>query len=508
MNKLDELRKLTNYIEENTRAANNAGVTFIDTRRNKERIFLKQNHVIYGRRGAGKTSLINTLRNSDLETIIVAYSNLEDHKDISFPNVIYHVLSSLITQINASLKSESKWYQFGKKRRLSKIQKKLNKVLVQFKNEISKPDNYEEETTTKNVGKVDVNAKVGVWETTSTVGTSHSKEIQKKRTISQNKLQSIRNSILEIKEIIKAVASEVDNKPIFLILDDFYFLSKAIQPYFIDFFHRLTKDTNLFIKVGTIKHRTKLYTQNQSYIGTEVGGDIQEIDLDYTLDNFQELKSFMMSLFDKCCEESGTSLDMQSIFTENGFNQLCLASGGVPRDFLTLFVKTVNNLKSDVNISKTEVNETAIAHFKNKLDSLKVDTSDEKEILEHYLNYVKNFIINEKKTNVFLISNEDIENHSHVKQAILELVDLRTLHLIEKNTSSAPGDGKRYSAYIIDIGLYPNSRPRGFKQLEPGATDKKSRKDDIRSAPKLNLKKVEENLKQNGYQTKLELSSE
>jgi hypothetical protein len=34
---------------------------------------------------------------------------------------------------------------------------------------------------------------------------------------------------------------------------NFYFVRKAVQPEFIDFFHRLTKDTPLFLKVATIK---------------------------------------------------------------------------------------------------------------------------------------------------------------------------------------------------------------------------------------------------------------
>ena len=66
------------------------------------------------------------------------------------------------------------------------------------------------------------------------------------------------------------------------------------------------------------------------------------------------------------------------------------------------------------------------------------------------------------------------------------------IHLVNPNTSSAPGDGKRYSAYMVDIGLFPNSNPRGFTQIEPGQKDERSREDKLRSAPKLNLSLYED----------------
>ena len=61
MNTKPEIQKLINYIEENTRASQVSGISFIDPKNHKGKILLKQNHVVFGRRGAGKTSLINTL---------------------------------------------------------------------------------------------------------------------------------------------------------------------------------------------------------------------------------------------------------------------------------------------------------------------------------------------------------------------------------------------------------------------------------------------------------------
>jgi hypothetical protein len=142
------------------------------------------------------------------------------------------------------------------------------------------------------------------------------------------------------------------------------------------------------------------------------------------------------------------------------------------------------------------VNEAAIANIASKLDSLKVDSAGERETLESYLGVIRRSVYNEHRTNAFLVAKEELEQYPQVRQAIRELVDLRLIHLIDANTSSAPSDGRRYEAYILDVGLYENSRPRNFEQVEPGSQDSKSRKDRLRASPKLSSVELAERVRQ------------
>lgn len=261
----------------------------------------------------------------------------------------------------------------------------------------------------------------------------------------------------------------------------------------MDYFHRLTKGNNIFLKVATIKHRTRTYYQHDgSYVGVEVGHDIHDIDMDYTLDKFDDLKNFMQLLLKKAADECSVEIDFDEIFAGEGFSQLCLASGGVPRDFLSLFVKLASQYTSEEieRIGKIEVNEAAIANINNKFKSLITDSEEEREILEEYLSAIKDYVYSEERTNTFLVAKPELDDYPQERQAIKELVDLRLLHLIENNTSKAPSDGRRYEAYLIDVGLYENSRPRNFTQIEPGLKDDKSRKDKLRASPYLDLKKL------------------
>ena len=487
MNTKPEIQKLINYIEENTRASQVSGISFIDPKNHKGKILLKQNHVVFGRRGAGKTSLINTL--CDVHKInnhIITYTNLEDYKDVSFPNILLHVLQAFFKQIKRHLKTRLRQNPISYPKYL-RILRKINRNLKEIENSIITPDKLEEKIKEKGSADAKVDFKFGASSSTAKVGIGDSSSVEIEKTLIRDKLDTLKNSIPNLKEILTLIASFIDKKPIFIILDDFYFVPKNVQPYFIDFFHRLSKDTMLYLKLATIKHRSKLYLQlSDSYIGTELGHDIHEIDLDYTLDKFEELKNFMHSLVQEACKEINIQVDLDPIFSEAGLSQLCLASGGVPRDYLILLKKLLEKYQLDVKkISKQDVIETAIENMVNKISSLKTDSATEKDILEYYLHAIQDYIIKDKSTNIFLVNNRDLDSFPQIRQAINELLDLRMFHLVESNISAAPSDGKMYMAFMIDIGLYTNAKPRDFNQVEPDVTDTKGRKDQIRSSPRL-----------------------
>ena len=107
------------------------------------------------------------------------------------------------------------------------------------------------------------------------------------------------------------------------------------------------------------------------------------------------------------------------------------------------------------------------------------------------------------------MSNSEIEQHTQARQAIKELVDLRMLHLVEPDTSASGGKGgQRFSAYMVDIGLYLSALQMGFTQLDPGVTDDAGRKDAMRGAPHLNLEDLKAFIDSKNFKQTLEISEE
>jgi hypothetical protein len=462
-----ETARLVTYIEENLRASPTAGLRFVDSRHLKSRLLSKQNHVVFGRRGAGKTSLVRS-RSEDSGQLEV-YLNLEDYKDITFPNIVIHILLKLFNELGQRIRSDRPlwWLRRGS---YSAV-KRLDRTLDDLKTYVHEPS---------------------------------------RRRRSKLAIEYLRLELTVYKEILLSISELFGKLPIFLIMDDFYFVEKNTQPDLIDYFHRLTKGTELFLKLATIKHRSKLYRRTKDqYVGVELGHDVFEVDMDYTLDNFDELRTFMQQLLQTAIKESGANIKIDEMFAGDGFPQLCLASGGVPRDFLSLFVSLANAaVTSGSPIGKVQVNEFAIGNLGTKLESMRRDSGDEDTILDACLKRIKRHVYDSERTNAFLIAKDDLESDAQGRQAIRELVDLRLIHLVDHNTSKAPSDGRRYEAYILDISMYDNPRPRNFKQIEPGQRDEKARKDELRASPLFALEKLREPIPEMPTQLELTLSEE
>ncbi len=405
---LKEIQKLIRYIEENTRADKVSGIEFIDPRSFKSKIQGKQNYVVFGRRGAGKSTLLKTLLSEKNNFAI--YVNLEDYKDITFPNIIIKVLirffEGAIDKLNTdiSLCSFNKWWL---KRKLNKD---LNKLINELKRKIISPDALEEERRYKSLKQEGGSAGASIEGLGAIMNYSDTSEKEVAHQWRIDKLNDLKTSIDDIKFLIQRV-SEFTDRQIILVLDDFYFIPKAIQPYLVDYFHRLSKSNNFYLKIGTVKHRTNLYVQtSQSYIGMELNADIYDIDLDYTLDKWTELKRFKKELLDAAINSSGANIDVNEIFNDQAFEQLCIASGGVPRDFLVLFIKCCSTLNEDSKrINVPNVREVAIENYANKKNALEKDSVEASNILENIMSNLRDRVFTDKRTNVFLIENESLD---------------------------------------------------------------------------------------------------
>jgi hypothetical protein len=398
----------------------------------------------------------------------------------------------LFGNLDSKLSDLYPWYKFSLK--AYRIRRSIKRICRLLKDYLHQPDVETQSIRTRDAYYDKISAGLSAAPATAQLGAGHSKTREVNRILPKDKLDFLRIELTNYKKLVIEISSLFSDKPIYLILDDFYFVSKDTQPELIDYFHRLTKGTALFVKVATIKHRSKLYRRVQDRItGVEPAHDILEIDMDYTLNDFDDLRMFMEQLLAKAIDGSHARIDVSDMFSGDAFPQLCLASGGVPRDFLSLFVMLGNNiLMNDHKISKTDVTDAAIRNANTKRELMKRDSDDEAQILEFYLSRIKKFILTIKRTNCFLIAKDELEANSQLKQAIRELVDLRLLHLIDDNTSKSSSDGRRYESYVLDVGLYDTSRPMNFKQIDPTQRDERSRRDALRGSPVLSMYEIEQ----------------
>ena len=90
-----------------------------------------------------------------------------------------------------------------------------------------------------------------------------------------------------------------------VIVDDFYLIDRAIQADVLDYLHRLLRGTSLYLKLGTVRHRTTMHRSNGQSIGVEPGEDIEEINLDRTFNDVTSTQEFLELMLDEMAGKIG-----------------------------------------------------------------------------------------------------------------------------------------------------------------------------------------------------------
>lgn len=158
-----------------------------------------------------------------------------------------------------------------------------------------------------------------------------------------------------------------------------------------------------------------------------------------------------------------------------------LASGGVARDFLSIFRKAVDVARErgrthrGDRVNAEDVNVAAGEHEPSKRDELRRDTLEERQVLEKALQQIRDYCVT-NKVNCFLVEQDaTISGHLDV---LGELADLRFVHIVNSRTTVRDRPGKLFTAYMLDISQYTGERLR--RDLEMISFWQRSELDKIR----------------------------
>src|SRR5262249_24490662 len=210
------------------------------------------------------------------------------------------------------------------------------------------------------------------------------------------------------------------------------------------------------VEAGTIRHRTNWYRHGSPPVGMKLGDDCDDIDLDITLAKFEIARIFCLQVLDQIIEEVGLK-GHDAILASGGIVRLVLASGGVARDFLSIFRRAVDVARErgrthrGERINAEDVNVAAGEHEPSKRDELRRDTLEERQLLEGALRNISNFCIT-NKVNCFLVE-QDASVSGHL-DVLCELADLRFVHVVNSRTTVRDSPGKLFTAYMLDISQY------------------------------------------------------
>jgi len=324
------------------------------------------------------------------------------------------------------------------------------------------------------------------------VSTSAEHLADRTRTFRQRKLEVLERHLADYKSALIDGVARCRTRHFALIVDDFYLLAPSVQPDVIDYLHRLLRGTGGYLKIGTIRHRTKLIRyDNGQTIGVEPRQDVETIDLDRTFENVDQTAAYLSEMLNSMGAEVGVDDASARYLSPDALFQLTLCSGGVPRDFLNIFVEGVIAARSagatrwltPMHIYKGAARES----YLTKLRNFREDAGGDVAPLERLFQDLMYFCLKEKRKTAFLISQYEAQADPEGHELIQELMDFKLVHVIEANTSAASGRPGRYEAYTLDFSAFVEPRRRGIEIVEFWKTDDSHRRRGVREAPVYDL---------------------
>jgi hypothetical protein len=244
---------------------------------------------------------------------------------------------------------------------------------------------------------------------------------------------------------------------LFVFLDDFHVLDTEAQAKLLGFIYSVTRGTNVFLKLSAIETLTKTW-DSVNHTGLQVPHDAQTIKLDYNLTMPDKAAAHIEGILDAHAAYCGLP-SVRFLCTSNDvLSRLIWVSAGVPRDALNMFAQamTKGSISNRTRVSVTNVNLAASEMVSQKMRDLEIDvpTSPQEHSLSAVLEQVKNFCIRQERKNAFLV---EIQNDVPVYQSILKLVDLRLVHVISEGITVGEA-GRKFLGLILDYGFYTGIR--------------------------------------------------
>lgn len=379
-----------------------------DAQANLSAVTAGRHHLVFGRRGAGKTALlVEARRLVDAEGAITCWSNIQTLRHEHASRVALYVMDEILSTLSSAQK-------------LVRVESIASTDLALVYSEVR--------------ALLDAN-----------------REDDKTVTALIPRVQKVVRRFLDI-----------EGRPLYVFLDDFYYVSRDQQPWILDLLHGCVRDSEAWLKVASIRHLTRWW-QSSPPMGLQTIHDADLIDLDVTLQDPARAKAFLESVLMQYASKTSIST-LTGVFSGDALDRLVLASGAVPRDYLVLAASSISKAQGRANAKQVgvqDVNQAAGDAAGAKAQELEDDMASNVGTAEatlRTLNKVRHFCLEEMSYTYFLVSYRDKERNPAAYSLLTDLMDVRLIHLIDAGVSDAHSAGSRSEAFLLDLSQYSGSR--------------------------------------------------
>lgn len=249
---------------------------------------------------------------------------------------------------------------------------------------------------------------------------------------------------------------------LFLFVDDFYYIERGDQPVLLDMLHGSVRDCDAWLKVASIRHLTKWF-QASPPTGLQTGQDADILDLDVTLQEPGRAERFLDAVLKKYADHVGIPR-LSAVFSAAALDRLVLASGAVPRDFLRLAADSVTQAQARANarlVGVQDVNQAAGDAAQAKLLELEEDLAANVGVAGRTLaglSSLRVFCLEETRYTFVRVNLLDKEEAPSSYEVLTNLLDVRLVHLIHPAVSDSKRAGVRYEVFMLDLSQFSGQR--------------------------------------------------
>lgn len=427
-------------------------------------------HFLFGQRGAGKSSL---LRHLEYETAsagrITSWVDQEIFSNLSYPDVL---VSAVLVIFESTLDAVTKnspaanlnWWQHflvsikirDPDAHLSQLSRDLSMTVAELQKLKFAPIDRKIEwaVSLEKTGTKGLRAQANVPVLATNAGLDHSSSEKSstasKETIEGTKDQYLERALTVYRELLSRAAQATNGG--FIFVDDLYQIRRSDQALVIGYLHRLVKDTQLWLKIGSIRYSTEPFVNGDPPRGMQPGHDAHEIALDRGMRHFRATQIFLEKIMDGLCTKS--SVSFRKLITEEARKRLVLAAGGVARDYLRIASAAILEARNRGVTSKPgsdrvtveDVNKGAGSLASSKFDDLTKDEPGESDSIGSLVQDLTEFC-RKTKCAYFLVSASDKELSSQMDK----LHHLRFTHLLAESETLRDRGSQRFNVWLLDV---------------------------------------------------------
>lgn len=260
---------------------------------------------------------------------------------------------------------------------------------------------------------------------------------------------------------LRKIVATLPNQQLWLLIDEWSEVPLDLQPILADLLRRAVLPIKgITVKIAAIEQRSRFLIPDPvvGHIGIELGADVSAaVNLDdymvFDNDNQKAVEFFRALVYKHACAEleeaqiafpTSEAALISAAFTQaNAFDEIVRACEGVPRDAINILSAAAQRA-NETTISVGDVRIAAKGWYLGSKDAAVSSRDDAKRLLMWLIDKV----IRERQAKAFLLE-------VGVRDSLVDfLYDERVLHVLRKGISAKDQPGIRYNVYGIDYGCY------------------------------------------------------